>query len=168
MIIRSNDEYKTIYEVYMIYCSEEERLYYGYSVKVNEFSFLRDTECEILDNRLNSDFILTKNDASNDMLIHKALYKDDLYRDVIEWNPEALVEFKKRKKNMKSNLDEFQNPYIDLTAIKLDEGYWMSCPECDEAFEVDENQGVITCPNVACKIELNNPYAKKFPNKDKI
>lgn len=163
MIIRSNNEYKTIYEVYMIYCSENERLYYGYSVKVNEFSFMSDTECEILDNTLNSDFILTKNDANNDMLIHKALYQNDLYRDVIEWNPEALIEFKKRKKNMKSNFDEFQNPYINTAAIILDEGYWVSCPKCLEAFEIDLNKGVVMCSNVTCKVMLNNPYAPKLP-----
>ena len=51
------------------------------------------------------------------------------------------------------NIDDI----LDALAI----GYnWVLCPECDEAFEVNISQNIVTCPNVACKLHLYNPYVK--------
>jgi len=93
--------------------------------------------------------------------------------DDLDENREYLYSYSQIKSNFekkwkvditKELIEEISSMFILAEPIGEN---WVLCPECDEAFEVDENQGVITCTNVVCKAYMNNPYAKVFPKKDK-
>ena len=59
---------------------------------------------------------------------------------------------------------EFVENIDDIALDALAIGYnWILCPECDEAFEVNISQNIVTCPNVACELRIYNPYVKWCP-----
>ena len=61
---------------------------------------------------------------------------------------------------------QYQDPNIKIEAEPIGEN-WVLCPECHEVFEVNPDQGVVKCPNIACRELLNNPYAPKMPKEPK-
>jgi len=96
------------------------------------------------------------------------LYKALEYTEPIEMDKEFCERFKHllpEYKYAECFEEKYQDPNLNMIAEPIGQN-WVLCPECNEAFEVDEHQGVITCTNVACKVYMNNPYAKKFPSKE--
>ena len=91
-----------------------------------------------------------------------------LYELVDNHNPLGDNTFKKIKELIDKefsycNLEtipETEEPLHTANAI----GYnWILCPECDEAFEVNISQNIVTCPNIACELRIHNPYVKWCP-----
>jgi len=93
-----------------------------------------------------------------------------LYELVDDLNPISNKKFKDAKEKIDKEFayyfvndnEKYQDPNIKITAEPIGDN-WVLCPECNEAFEVDKEQGVITCPNVACRTKMNNPYAPIRP-----
>lgn len=85
-------------EVFGIYWNDEGmRLYFvvpydGY----NGFLVLNEKETQIIDPEIRDVFVIRKNDAGNDLLLHWAADKDNLIYDLIDHDPIAMEEFKRR------------------------------------------------------------------------
>lgn len=95
----------------IIYSKRDKRQYKVYSISWNSNGFrsyfvipdkypgvivMDEIETEIIDPTIDEKFILRKNDYGGDMFLHWALDKDNLVYGLIEHDPEAISEFKKR------------------------------------------------------------------------
>lgn len=90
-------------EVYGIYWSEGKRLYFVIPYEGYEgFLAIDEKESEIVDPTLKDTFVLRKDDAGGDLFLHWAADKDNLIYDLIEHDPAAMTEFKKRLSEGKS------------------------------------------------------------------
>lgn len=128
-------------------------------------------KCIIVENNIDNDMIYEYDKYTNAYILYPeclgiAFFQDRFaHNDSLEYTEEFCERFKHllpEYKYAECFKERYQDPNLNIIAESIGEN-WVLCPECDEAFEVDENQGVITCPNVACKTQMNNPYAKKFP-----
>lgn len=84
-------------EVYGLYWCDGERVFWVIPYKGYEgLITISEKDCELIDARLWDSFVLRKNDADDDLLLHWALDKDDLIYDVLEHDPIAMKEFMRR------------------------------------------------------------------------
>ena len=132
-------------------------------------------ECTIIDSSLDNDMIYEYAEYMNAYVLHpKSLsitffFNRFVHNDLLEYTEDFCERFKHllpEYKYAECFKERYQDPDIDLIAEEIGDN-WVLCPECNEAFEVDKNQGVVYCPNVACKAILNNPYAPVRPLKPK-
>lgn len=84
-------------EVYGLYWCGGERVFWvvpydGYEGLVT----VSEKNCELIDARFSASFLLRKNDANEDFLLHWALDEDDLIYGVLEHDPAAMQEFVRR------------------------------------------------------------------------
>jgi len=128
-------------------------------------------KCIIVDNSLDSDMIYEYSKYIDAYILHPMSLSVTFFMDRFAHNDllEYTEAFCKRFKHLLSEYkyaecfkEQYQDPSRKIIAEPIGEN-WVLCPECNEAFEVNDNQGVITCPNTVCKMQMNNPYAKKFP-----
>ena len=128
-------------------------------------------ECTISDNSLDDDFIYEYVAYIKSYVLHpKSLsavffYNRFAHNDLLEYTKDFCERFRgllPKYKYAECFKNKYQDPDLKITAEPLGDN-WVLCPECNEAFEVDKNQGVVTCPNVACKTKMNNPYAPARP-----
>lgn len=84
-------------EVYGLYWSDGGRVFWVIPYKGYEgLVTVAEKDCELIDARLSGSFVLRKNDADEDLLLHWALDKEDLIYDVLEHDPAAMQEFMRR------------------------------------------------------------------------
>ena len=84
-------------EVYGLYWCDGERVFWVIPYKGYEgLITVSEKDCELIDARLGNAFVLRKNDADEDLLLHWALDKDDLIYDVLEHDPVAMQDFIRR------------------------------------------------------------------------
>ena len=96
MLVKANDRDKPV-EVYGIYWVNNERIYWVIPYAGYEgFATLSECESTIIDPHIDEVFVMRKNDANKDLLLHWAADKNDLIYDLIEHDPEAMKEFKRR------------------------------------------------------------------------
>ena len=90
-----------VHEVYGVYWIDGCR-YYLY-IPYEEYtgvSTLKEEECDLIDPELIQPFVLRKNDYGGDFLLHQAAHEGDLIKDLIEHDPDAMAEFKRRLLNL--------------------------------------------------------------------
>ena len=170
MLIRDKRNNKN-YLVYGYFGVYGNPVYITYDDKYSPLNFISSDECEILDNTPSKYWIKY---GDNTYLPEGWNDENYLYELVDDLAPLEDKKFREAKEKIDKEFYhfygndrvEYQDPNISLTAEPIGEN-WVLCPECNEAFEVDKNQGVITCPNIVCKIQMNNPYAKTYPEDKK-
>ena len=130
-----------------------------------------ENDFDIIDGSFDDDYAIVNDQKCNSLyILPKSIdtsffHNWVLYTDEIDLTDAFYERFKHlipEKKYAEFFKERYQDKKILLSAESIGNN-WVICPECDEAFEVDENKGVLVCPNIACKMGLNNPYAKKFP-----
>ena len=185
--ISKNKEYEII-TILFIKWETSEKTYdiIYYIINDNyEISFASESDFIIIDSKLELDFIYeqkvfvqrytTKEQRIPSYVLYpksvdiRCLYNALEYTEPIEMDKSFCERFKHllpEYKYAECFKERYQDPDIDLIAEEIGDN-WVLCPECNEAFEVDKNQGVVYCPNVACKAILNNPYAPVRPLKPK-
>lgn len=90
-------------EVYGLYWCDGERVFWVVPYKGYEgLVTVAEKDCELIDARLSDSFVLRKNDADEDFLLHCALDENDLIYDVLEHDPVAMQEFMRRLSERKS------------------------------------------------------------------
>ena len=83
-------------DVYGVYWNDGIRVYFVIPTKdYNGFLAINEKDSELTDSLLNG-FVLRKDDMGTDMFLHWAADKDNLIYDLIEHDPEAMKEFKRR------------------------------------------------------------------------
>lgn len=96
MLVKASNR-ENIVEVYGVYWIDRERIYWVIPYEGYEgFITLSEKESTVIDPKFKDDFVLRKNDAGEDLLLHWAADKNDLIYDLIEHDPEAMKEFKRR------------------------------------------------------------------------
>lgn len=96
MLIKENNR-ENIIEVYGVYWIKTERIYWVIPYDGYEgFITLSEKETTVIDSSFKDTFVLRKNDAGEDLFLHWAADKGDLIYDLIEHDPEAMKEFKRR------------------------------------------------------------------------
>lgn len=84
-------------EVYGIYWLDGERVYWVIPYEGYEgLKTLRERDSTVIDPQLSDLFVLRKNDAGEDLFLHWAADEDDLIYALIENDPSAMLEFKRR------------------------------------------------------------------------
>jgi len=149
---------------YLIYCICN-NMYISYEKGYNPVRILFADECKIL-NKNHSKYWIKDDD--NNYLPEGWEKKGFLEKLVDDLDPLSIEKFKLVKDKIdeefayyfKDNSKELQDPYLSYEAEAIGNN-WVLCPKCNEAFETNSKNGVIVCPNIACREELNNPYAKK-------
>lgn len=107
MLVQANDRDKPV-EVYGVYWIDDERIYWVIPYENYEgFITLSERESTVVDSQVNN-FFLRKNDANEDIFLHWAADKDNLIYDLIEHDPEAMKEFRRRLADGYSGTDENQ------------------------------------------------------------
>ncbi|WP_241084907.1 hypothetical protein [Candidatus Vondammii sp. HM_W22] len=98
--------YETPVEVYGIYWIDGERIYWVIPYEGHEgFVTLSEKDSEVVDPEIKDVFILRKNDADEDLFLHWAADKDNLIYDLVDHDPEAMKEFKRRLSSLKNTSD---------------------------------------------------------------
>lgn len=130
---------------------------------------------EIVDPTIPDDWVVFEQLGAYQMLPKILAYEDfredfaDGYREAekIFYNRFAgkIYPDKDKQYKFEEYFYEYQNPEIEIVAEAIGDN-WLICPECNEAFEVKEEQGVVKC--TGCYTKMNNPYAKEFPVKEEI
>lgn len=96
--IRNKDKpsYAQELEVYGVYWNDSVRVYFVIPAEnYDGFLAINEKDSQLVDPILNG-FVLRKDDMGTDMFLHWAADKDDLIYDLIEHDPEAMKEFKRR------------------------------------------------------------------------
>ena len=84
-------------DVYAVYWVDDKRYYYVIPYEGYEgFSARAEGECEVVDPILGRYFRLVKDSQGFDMLIHDALARDNLLDDLLEHDPRAMGELRRR------------------------------------------------------------------------
>lgn len=84
-------------EVYGLHWCDGERVFWVIPYEDYEGLITVDgKDCELVDASLSGSFVLRKNDAGEDFLLHWSLDKNDLIYDVFDHNPMAMQEFMRR------------------------------------------------------------------------
>ncbi|MGE4399432.1 MAG: hypothetical protein AB7D29_07915 [Campylobacterales bacterium] len=122
---------------------------------------------DIVDDRIPQDWVLNKI-AEGEYSIHPKEFMDGFpskFNDEKDELTKVLFKiiYEKLKKfhNIMDEKDGMLKSIVvttEKTATAIGE-HWVMCPECAEAFEVDENIKIVKCPNSECGIYLNNPIA---------
>ena len=166
MLIKYIDKFKNDkeYLVYGFYSVHGNRIFIAYEDGRSPLSCISENESEILDSTYSKEWI--KYD-DNTYLPEGWSDTDFLYELVDDLSPLTTEKFKTMKDKIdnefsyyfEDNLKELQNPNILYVAEAIEDN-WVLCSECNEAFEVKKEDGIIVCRNIACKIKMSNPYAK--------
>ncbi len=184
--ISKNKEYEVTTILYVKWDNSNKSYYILYYIVNDNYQIVAVNEEDfmITDSSIDNDFIyveqklLQRYSSPEELITTYALYPKsiDLYYfyDVLE-NTELVQlnqSFCKRFKHLLPEYkyaecfkENYQDPNLKIEAEPIGENFVL-CPECNEIFEVKKDEGVITCPNIACRAKLNNPYAPKFPKKE--
>ncbi len=170
MLIRDKKNWNKEYLVYGYYKVYDDIIYITYEDKYSPLHFVSSKDCEILDDTPSKYWIKY---GENTYLPEGWNDENYLYELVDDLAPLEDKKFREAKEKIDKEFYhfygndklEYQDPNINITAEPIGEN-WVLCPECNEAFEVDKNEGVVICPNIACRAKMNNPYAKKLPKKE--
>jgi hypothetical protein len=122
---------------------------------------------EIVDPTIPNDWVVFEQLGAYQMLPKILAYEDfredfaDGYREAekIFYNRFAGKIYPDKEYEFEEYFVEYQNPKIEIVAEAVGDN-WVICPECNEAFEVKAEQGVVKC--TGCYTKMNNPYAKEF------
>lgn len=88
---------KTPAEVYGVYWCDGERVYWVIPYQGYEgFITVSERDCDLIDHKLSASFVLRKNDAGDDLLLHWAADKGDLIYGLLDHEPDAMREFMDR------------------------------------------------------------------------
>ncbi len=116
------------------------------------FDVLNDTPSKYWKVRFNEEY--------KTILLQPELFYDKYFHDKFsDQDPEVEKAFFELYELMVEE-DATQHPNPKYKYAEALGDNWILCPECAEAFQVDSNVGVVTCPNIACKTKLNSPYYK--------
>jgi hypothetical protein len=108
---------------------------------------------KIVDSRISQYCGMYKKSKKGQLLItfKEWALENSFYSNLIDREPRELEIFRTYKRLM---LLEFPDPKLKIQGQILKDN-WVMCPECNEAWEVFDNSGILICPK--CSKYQNNP-----------
>jgi len=142
--------------------------YYVFNDTYNTINYYDEDNFIILDGTLANDLILVKDEELKSIFIfpQDISYGPFFYALEEAESVSLTKEIYKRFSHVipeKIYAKKFHNEYQDKTLNETAEGIgdgWVLCSACNDAFEVDQKDGIVKC--TSCYTKQNNPYARKI------
>lgn len=118
------------------------------------FEIIDDRTSKYWTNRTSDTYPLEQIGLPDLVSFDEAVKDECFFDDLLECNNNALEVYERYKVLM-----EHEYPDINLDTAEIIDDSWVMCSQCNAVWEIDNNQGILTCPQYGHKI--NNPLWNK-------